>query len=108
MFNCIAESNTNVGFIGGNGGKLIFNPSTYNNSAATSGTIAIGGIAYTPSASVFVSPPSNLALNSTAGASSLKASSYPSVWPRGTSTTYLDIGALQHQNPAVAQTGYAH
>lgn len=116
--NCIAESNTNVGFNCAIGQKTLINPSAFGNSAAISGTCLIfnsipgstSTAVFAAPSSVFVSAPTNLALNNTAGAgAALRNASYPSVFPRGTSTTYLDVGAIRHQDPAgsTSQAAYA-
>lgn len=97
LANCHAESNTGVGFSQSNGIKTLINCSTFSNTGgATSGTfLTVGSL--TPSASVFVSAPTNLALNNTAGAGALlRAASYPTTFPRGTTANYRDIGQSQH------------
>lgn len=104
--NCIAESNTAFGFNGANGSKWLINASTFNNtSGATTfsapGSFLTSGLVTTAS-SAFVSAPTNL----TIGNASLQNAAYPTIFPRGTSSTYLDIGAVRHQDPAAGSTGY--
>jgi len=110
MINCIAESNTGTGFVNGTASEpvVFINCATYNNGTPTSGiTVSLGLL--TPSSSVFVSAPTNLALNNTANAGAiLRSVGYPTVFPRGTSTTYQDIGAIRHQDPVSGGTvGYS-
>lgn len=46
----------------------------------------------------------DLSLNATAGAGALlRSTGYPGIFPNGTTTDYLDIGAAQHQTAAAAQ-----
>ena len=76
----------------------------YNNtSGARSGAVA-GAHDVTLTGGPFVNAASgNFALNTTAGAgAACRAVGYPGVLPGGLTTGYLDIGAAQHADPAVA------
>lgn len=108
FLNCIAESNGGYGFLFSNthSCSVIFS-STFNN---TSGTISLGTGSgsmtfsnFTPSVSVFRDAANqDFRLNNVAGAGrALKAAGYPGAFAVG-GTSFLDIGALQHQDIARA------
>lgn len=114
--NCIAEGNAGVGFgsdnTAGNNPLLIncagFNNTGGNTVAATYNASQIFGFV-TLTTSPFVSAGTgNFALNNTAGGgASVKNIGYPATFPAGTSSNFLDIGALQAACSAVlaAATG---
>jgi len=108
MTNCLAESNAAWGWDLTNSlGPIMINCAAYNN---TSGTVTstsadhasnLGFITLT--ASAFTNAAGNdFSLNNTAGGGALcRAAGYPGVLPYG-GTGYLDVGALQHADPAAA------
>lgn len=103
--NCIAESNGRYGINNGVAAECIslVNFSSYLNSTApTNGAFYQNINAIAGSGSFFVNAASgNFALNSTSGAGALlRGTGYPGVFPAGTTTGYLDIGAAQHQEVA--------
>lgn len=104
--NCHAENNAQYGFnVGSTSGQLLQNCSYYNN---TSGGVNSTGVIYNAGAiavtagSVFTNAAGNdFSLNNTANQGALlRAAGFPGTFPRGTTTSYLDIGAAQHANPA--------
>jgi hypothetical protein len=106
MISCVAEGNAGFGFGAATVAKFIFiqNCATFNNTGGgidplfSSGGL-IGNITYT--ATAFISA-TNFALNSaTNGGALLRAAGFPGALPAGTSVGYLDIGAVQHQDPPV-------
>lgn len=51
----------------------------------------------------------DFSLNTTAGGgASLRAAGFPGLMPRGTSTGYADVGAIQHKNPSANPVSSAH
>lgn len=109
FFNCIAESNTGAGFaMGTTNGISVTNCAYYNNTGGgiTGGTgvfqFLSGNIAIT-AGSVFTNAASgDFSLNNTTNQGALlRAAGYPTTFPVSTTgVNYLDIGALQHQDPA--------
>lgn len=101
LVNCYAETNAGFGFNSSARTPLI-NSGAYNNtSGATTGTVdSIGFI--TPTASVFTNAAGNdFSLNNTASAGALlRNAGYPTTFLRGTTPTYLDVGAARHQDPS--------
>lgn len=103
--NCISESNTGVGITNNNtGANTWINNATFGNGTATAIGTGLGNINISPvtgSASFFTNAAGqDFSLNNTAGAgASARASGYPGVLPIG-GTGFLDIGALQHADPA--------
>jgi hypothetical protein len=108
--NNIAEGNgtsgTGYGFVGFSSGLgtiyLFLSNGTYNNqSGATlnmAQSISTGNVALT--ASPFVDAGSgNFALNAVAGAgAAMRAAGFPALFPRGTTSSYQDVGASQHKD----------
>jgi hypothetical protein len=105
--NCIAETNAGYGIKNpGNGDvTVLLHNATYNN---TSGGISAGTGksnlnigAVTGSGSFFTDAPNqDFSLNNTAGAGAVaRAAGFPGALAVG-GTGYLDIGALQHADPA--------
>lgn len=104
--NNIAEGNAAFGINNANQDSVLFvNNATYNN---TSGGINVGtgkGVLNIGAVALSGSPFTNAAgqdfsLNNTAGAgAACRAAGYPGALPVG-GTGYLDIGALQHADPA--------
>jgi hypothetical protein len=109
FINCVAEANAEYGFgsdnVTGHNPYLIF-PANYNNtsgayaSATYNNSLVFGAITLT--ASPFTSATGgNFALNNTAGAGALlRAHGYPTAFPSGNTSNYLDAGAAQHQETA--------
>lgn len=107
--NCYAEGCSGYGFniSSGNGLVTLVKCGGYNNTSGNynsantrpgniEGFVSVsGGSAFTNAAS------GDFSLNSTASrGAALRAAGYPGLMPRGTSTGYLDIGAIQHADPA--------
>jgi hypothetical protein len=109
LTNCIAESNTEYGFYVTGITKFLFNCSGYSNTNVLTSAINIGYIPIT-AGSVFVAPASyNFALNNTINQGALlRAAGFPAVFPRGDTSTYVDIGAAQHQGTSGTQSSYSH
>lgn len=109
--NSIAEGNTGIGInVNANDAVLLNNNATYNNTGGgISGTTGKGIINLNP-VTLTGSPFTNAAnqdfsLNNTASAgASCRAAGYPGALPIG-GTGYLDIGVLQHQDPAGGSGG---
>lgn len=107
LINNIAENNTGTGILlsGVMDGVFLLNNATYNNTGGSinvstgKGVLNIGAV--TGSGSFFTNAGSaDFSLNNTSGAgASARAAGYPGVLPIG-GTGYLDIGALQHADPA--------
>lgn len=106
--NCIAETNTGIGFNANAQATRLINCAVFNN---TGGAVSqVGGVTdmngglITGSASFFVNPGSgNLALNNTSGGgASARAAGIPGTFLAGTTTGFLDIGGAQHADPAGA------
>jgi len=99
LLNCHAESNVGSGFIISNHVKLLLNCSYFGNGTNVnlSGVEGNAG-AIAASASVFTNAAGQVfTLNNTAGAGALlRAASYPTLFPRGLTANYRDIGAVQH------------
>lgn len=106
VINCIAEANTGLGFnLIGSIGTSSFNCAAYNNSGGNKTNTAVKSMDLgfiTGSGSFFVNAAGgNFALNNTAGAGALlRAAGIPGVFPSGTTTGFLDIGAAQHADPS--------
>lgn len=104
IFNNVCVNNGGYGITGSAAKDSVWvkNNATYNNTSGgintTNLTQATGNIALT--GSPFVNAGSgNYALNSTAGAgAACKAAGAPGAFPAGLTTSYLDIGAAQHQD----------
>jgi hypothetical protein len=109
LINCHAEANTGFGFLFANGTKVSINNSAFNNTAgnvsATAITMTSGFITLTSTA--FTNAAGNVFnLNTTAGGgASLRAAGFPSVFPRGLTSNFRDIGAAQHQDPTGSAGG---
>lgn len=104
--NNIVEGNAGIGINSIGAKSILMNNAGYNNTGGnvifTGGTgIANSGFV-SLSASPFVNAGSgNFALNTTASAGVLcRAGGYPGIYPVGLTTGYLDIGAVQHADPA--------
>jgi len=103
LINCHAESNTIYGFSLSGNAKVLVNCSYFNNSSggvnSTVNIMNVGAIAVTVG-SVFVNAAgNNYALNNTASQGALlRATGYPSLFPRVLTSNYRDIGAAQHQD----------
>lgn len=103
--NCIAEGHAaGFGFsiTTANFNKIFLNCATFNNNsgAFSSATrTSIGDI--TGSSSFFTNAAGNdFSLNNTASAGALlRATGYPGLYPRGTTTSFQDVGAIQHADP---------
>jgi hypothetical protein len=105
LVNCIAEGNTNVGFRQNTVTGLLLNCASFNNSARSSGAGTINDIgAITGSGSFFTNAAGDdFSLNNTAGAGALcRAAGFPALFPVGLTANYMDVGAVQHQDSAVA------
>lgn len=108
MINCHAENNTTWGFdnLSGAGvgtGQMLVNCSAYNNTSGTISNVSkasISNFITVTVGSVFVSAgTNNFALNNTTNQGALlRAAAFPALFPRGTTASFLDIGAAQHQD----------
>lgn len=99
--NCIAEGNAAFGYTIGNSITVLNNCAAFNNtSGRISGTPIIDAGVTTCTVSPFTNAAGNdFSLNNTAGGgAALRALAYPGTFPRGNTTGYLDIGAVQHQD----------
>lgn len=107
IVNADSESNARYGFgfTAGTGARLIDYYAGFGNSTAlvdnAVGTLS-QGTTFSLGASAFVAPGSgNFALNNTAGAGALlRNAAFPNVFPNGTTSTFLDVGAARHQDPS--------
>lgn len=110
--NCIAEANAGKGYNRSSSAistSQLINCASYNNTAGeidttsfpfTTGFVAGSGSFFTNAAG------GNFSLNNTGGAgAAARAAGTPGVYPSGTTTGYLDIGAAQHQDPAGGSAG---
>lgn len=105
---CIAESNSGTGFnfsaTNPRGGQMFtcagFSAGTNVNLG--SGTFVANSGFITGSGSFFTNAASgDFSLNNTSGRGALlRATGLPGVFPVGLTTSYLDVGAAQHQDPA--------
>lgn len=99
MQNCISESNATRGFslVGG----YIIDCYAYNNTTnfSLTGNPVIQQGSITGSASALTNPGSgDFSLNANnPGGAQCKGTGFPGAFPAGTSTSYNDIGAIQHQ-----------
>lgn len=104
--NCLAESNTGLGFNLLSNNQLSINCGTYNNTGGDfANTAGDGSYLFNPirntTGTFFVNAAgANFALNSTANQGALaRAAGIPGIFPSGTTTGFVDIGAVQHQDP---------
>ena len=105
LLNCHAEANSGYGYnSGGNSSVILLNCGSYSNTSGRFNTTSanVDNNPLTLSGSAFVNAAgNNFSINNTAGAGALlRAMGFPGVFPRGTTTGYLDVGAAQHQDPA--------
>lgn len=109
LVNCHAEGNAGYGYFaataGVPSGRYLVNCGSYNN---TSGRVVGDGTdigAMTLSASAFTNAGAgDFSLNPTASAGALlRAAAYANAFPAGTTTSYLDVGAVQHADPTSVQ-----
>jgi hypothetical protein len=107
IINCDSETNGRYGygFTAGAGPRVIDNYAGFGNTTSltnnavgtisTSNLLSLSGSAYTTPGS------GNFALNNTSGAGAvLRNAALPTVFPAGTTATYMDVGAARHQDPA--------
>lgn len=109
LINCHAEGNAGVGYNVSVRGLGTINCSAYLNTGgsglSTGTSFAINPL--TPSGSVFTSPAGNdFSLNALASQGALlRAQGYAglvkNIFPRGASSSYLDVGPIQHADPVV-------
>lgn len=113
--NCIAEGNTNIGFYsaGNVPGATLLNCAGYNNNSSTTAANTFAttipdqqNCVLNTTGSFFTNAGSNdFSLNPTASQGRLaRATGYPGLYPRGTTTGYVDIGAVQHRDVFGAAT----
>lgn len=107
ILNCHSDSNAAYGFnINSINSVSMINCSHYNNTSGgitgtNNTTQQINTIAVTAGSPFVDASTHNFALNSTASRGVLlRATGYPGLFPRGTTTGYLDIGPTQHADPA--------
>lgn len=104
LVNCIAEANTGTGFIASAQEPIValIACAVYGNGTDFSTNLAWQESCVTCTSSAFTNAASNdFSLNNTAGGgAALRAAGKPGVFPRGTTTGYIDIGAVQHADPA--------
>lgn len=111
LVNCIAEANTGVGIKITAGIAQILNCAVYNNTGGDlvklAATTELLLSLVTGTGSFFTNAASaDFSLNNTAGAgASARAVGIPGVTPDGLSTGFLDIGAIQHADPAAGVSG---
>jgi hypothetical protein len=104
LTNCIAESNIGVGFNASSSGRLwTFNCATFGNGSTTAGTlVSVSQIANSTGTFFVNAAGGNFALNSVTLTGFLaRAGGYVGAFPVAPTTSYLDIGAVQHQDPPV-------
>lgn len=113
LVNCIAEGNTGKGISKAASSlstAMLLNCATFNNTAGeidtTSFPFQIGTVL--GSGSFFTNAAAgNFSLNSTGGAgASVRATGIPGVFPAGTTTGFIDIGAVQHADPIGGSSTY--
>lgn len=112
IVNCIAEGNSAYGFnlSSATTPVILTNCATYNNTSGSASlpTTASPLIIPVAVAALSGSPFTNAAaddfsLNNTAGAgASCRAAGFPGTFASGSTTGYLDIGAVQHADPAAS------
>lgn len=109
FINCVAEANAAFGFTGGSGSDAIVlqNCATFNNTSGASSFNATGifnkNINFITGTSTFFTNAAgnDFSLNNTiGGGASLRAAGVPGVFPAGSTTGFLDVGAVQHADPA--------
>lgn len=104
MVNCYAENNTANGFTLTNNTKLLINCGAFSNTitnfSITGSVVEIGTPIAGLTTSVFTAATmNNFTLNSTSGGGALlRAAGFLATFPRGISISFLDVGALQHQD----------
>ncbi len=105
--NCIAEGNGGAGFWStiANGAALLMNCAAYNNTSGNLSTnffMRVLNFVHNTTGSFFTNAAGHdFSLNNTTNQGALlRATGFPGVFPRGTTTAYLDIGAAQHADPA--------
>jgi hypothetical protein len=103
VYNCLAVSNGGYGFTApSTSGKVaLINCAGYNNTSGNKNALLTNVEGFvTLSADPFVSASTNFGLNSTSGGgAACRAAGLPGAFPGLASTTgYLDIGAVQHQD----------
>lgn len=107
VINTDSESNGRYGygFTSGAAPRIVDFYSGINNTTALTnnaiGTLNISNL-FTLSSSAYTTPASgNFALNATGGAGAiLRNAALPSVFPSGTTATFMDVGAARHQDPS--------
>lgn len=105
-YNCLATNNGGFGFDTNNSsdnGVLLVNCAGYSNTSGNVDGQILRSLGFvTLSADPFVDAAGgNFALNNTAGGgAACRAAGFPGAFPGGTTTGYLDIGAVQHQDSA--------
>ena len=115
LVNCVAESNTGIGFstTSSAGGGFMMATAAYSNTGGdwVFSSVSVKLMFVTQilgSGSFFTNAAGgDFSLNSTAGAGALlRASGYPGTYPAGLTVGYVDIGAAQHADPP-AGGGYS-
>ena len=109
LVNCIAEANLASGYKTGavRGLVKLLNCGGYNNTGGnftTTNLLDVLNFITNTTGTFFTNPGSgDFSLNNTANQGALaRAAGFPGVMPRGTTTGYLDVGAVQHADPAGA------
>lgn len=105
--NCIAEANTGFGFNANSLTIHLVNCATYNNTAGATNLLAgfittnLGFITNTTGTFFVNAASGNFALNNITNQGALaRAAGIPGATLDGTSTGFLDLGPIQHQDPA--------
>jgi hypothetical protein len=104
--NCIAENNGGYGFGSDSGTHdewYLTNCAGYNNTSGNVRSSVSTGTGFVAGSGSFFTNAGGLdfSLNNTAGAgASLRNAGFPSTWPGLSTTSYDDIGAARHQDPA--------
>lgn len=113
LINCISEGNTGYGFRVSTGPSQLNHCAAYTNTAGdilyTAGVFTMTEGFVTGTGSFFTNAAADdFSLNNTAGAgAAVRAVGLPGTYPDGLSIAYLDMGAVQHADPA-SSGGIAH
>lgn len=111
LINCLAVSNTGPGYGNTTNAPVhLYNCAGYNNASDTIGATSTNEGFITLSADPFTAAGSNdFSLNNTSGGgAALKALGFPSLYPRGTTASYPDVGAAQAQTTGTSAVTRAY
>jgi len=111
LTNCIAEANGGYGFNYALNTQILLNCAAYNNTSgdypALLQTDLVTGFVSVTAGSVFTNAAGgDFSLNNTASRGALlRAAGFPATFPTGTTASYIDIGAAQHQDSGGGSSG---